>query len=129
MIFLETSFLISLFVDADSNHQKARIRYPSGEKGLVTSEDNLKEALTVISQRRGRTASIDAYQQVIRDCDLLPVSSERFRAGLNLFLNPKLQKDISLIDCITAAICKELKIKKILTFDYHFKSFGLHLFP
>ncbi len=127
MIFLDSSFFISLFVNTDSNYSRARNHYPTGKKELVSSEDILKETLTFISQRRGRKASIDAYQQILTDCALLPVSSERFQAGLKLFLNPKLSKDISLIDCTTVAICKELHIHEVLAFDKHFKEFGLKI--
>ncbi len=127
MIFLDSSFFISLFVNTDSNYSRAKSQYPTGKKELVSSEDILKETLTFISQRRGRQASIDAYQQILTDCSLLPVSSERFQAGLKLFLNSKLPKDISLIDCTTVAICKELHIHEILAFDKHFKEFGLKI--
>lgn len=103
--------------------------YPTDENELVTSEDVIKETLTVVSQRMGKIASIDACQKILADYTILPVSHERFQAGLALFLNPKVQKDVSLIDCITVAICKELKTKKILTFDRHFKFFGLRPLP
>lgn len=125
MIFVDSSFLVSLYLDTDSNYSRAKTYWPNIKEEKVITEDVLKEILTVISQRKGRSAVITAYQEIASDYTILPVTPIRFQAGLALFLNPKLQKDVSLIDCITAAVCKEMGIKRILTFDPHFRLLGL----
>lgn len=121
MIFVDTSFLVAFFWDIDPNAGKTLNLWSKFDPEKVASEDILKETLTVLSQRIGRAGAIAAYDKIIEEFVILPVPSERYRAGLKLFLNPKLQKNVSLIDCISAAICHELGIKQILTFDAHFK--------
>lgn len=129
MIFADSSFLVALAVDIDPNHDKALRAIPIDDQGRVTSEDIIKETLTVVSQRKGRNFCIEFFDGISSEYIILPVSSDRYLTGLKLFLNPKLQKNISLIDCVSAAICHELGIKRILTFDGHFKSLGLKIIP
>lgn len=130
MIFVDTSFLVSLSLDTNPNYKEAHrtFRHLPGEEQCI-SEDILREALTILSQRHGRRKCIDLYNTFLEKFTIIPVTPDYFRSGLQLFLNPKLQKDISLVDCTTAAICKELHIRRILSFDPHFRIFGLKVLP
>lgn len=128
MIFIDASFFISFAIDTDPNHTKALTNFPT-KQNRITSEDVIKETLTVISQRKGKKFCIDFFDGIKEDTTILPISSQRYQEGLKLFLDPGLQKDISLIDCISAAVCKERGMKKILTFDRQFRSFGLTVVP
>ncbi len=125
MIFVDSSFIISILLETDPNHIRAKNTWNNTPIEKLISENILMEVLTVVSQRKGRNFAIEAYHDISVDHKLFPVTTDRFQSGLKLFLNPKLQKDISLIDCITAAICHELHIKHILSFDSHFRKFGL----
>lgn len=129
MIFIDTSFFVAFALDSDLNHSRAITRSPQSHDHPVTSEDVMKETLTIVSQRKGKEFCIEFFHGIEEIVDILPVSSERYEAGLAFFLSPKLQKDISLIDCISTAICKESKIKRILSFDRHFRSLGLIVRP
>ena len=139
MIFVDSSFLISLYFERDPHYAKARRAWEHIPGETCISEDILKETLTVLSQRNGKQGCIVAYQKIRKESTLLPQQTHYFQLGLQLFLDPKIQKDISLIDCISAAICKELGIKRILTFDRHFsrvagsrsagRSLGLTVLP
>lgn len=128
-MLVDSSLFIAFTLDTDLNHQKAARSFHPSLKTTCTTEDIIKETLTVISQRKGRLFAIEFFQGISQDIAILPVGTTRFQAGLQLFLNPKLQKDISLIDCTTAAICKELRIQRILSFDPHFRAFGLTIVP
>ncbi len=129
MIFIDTSFLVSFAIDTDSNHIRALSVRINSLKAQHTSEDIVKEALTVISQRKGKQFCIEFFAEISQNLTILPVNTDHFQAGLDLFLQPKLPKDISLIDCISVALCRELNIKKILSFDSHFRSLGLRPLP
>ena len=129
MIVIDTSFFIALFLERDPHASKAEEIYPTINEEKVVTEDILKETLTIVSQRVGKTGSIDAYRRITGDCTILPVSPDRFASGLTRFLDPKTPKDISLIDCITSAVCKELGTKRILSFDRHFRRLGFTVIP
>lgn len=122
MIFIDTSFYIAIALSTDSNHKKALAQLVKIEEETVTSEDVIKETLTIISQRLGKTASQDFYTDIRAISTIIPVTSEHYQAGLTLFLSSKTAKDISVIDCTSMAICKHLRIKNILTFDKHFRT-------
>ncbi len=129
MIFIDASFFISFAVDTDTNHAKASKQFPDQGKKPVTTEDIIKETLTVISQRKGKGFCIDFFNGIRDEIIILPVSTERYQEGIKIFLDPQLSKDISLIDCISVATCKKLRITTILTFDRHFKALGLTVRP
>ena len=129
MIFADSSFYIAIAISTDPHHSKASEFATIVKNQVCTSEDVLKETLTIVSQRLGKAQSIEFYDTLLPTTEIIPVTQNRYDIGLDLFLNPKLQKDISLIDCTTAAICNELKIKRILTFDPHFKSLNLTPLP
>ena len=129
MIFVDTSFLVAFAVDGDPHHAKAKKELPSIDEQKCISEDVVKETLTVVSQRKGKPFCIEYFEGIGENYVMLPVNTERYQAGLNIFLDRKLQKNVSLIDCTSAAICHELGIRKILTFDDHFKLLGLKVVP
>src|SRR3990170_9110123 len=129
MIIIDSNFYIALAKDDDPNHKQAAniIKKINASKG--TTEDILKETLTVINQRNGKQASIKFYEYILEDTEIFPVESKHFELGLQIFLDPKLNKNIPVIDCTTATVCKDKGIQKIVTFDSHFKSFSLKTIP
>jgi predicted nucleic acid-binding protein len=129
MIFLDSSFYVSLVIQNDVNHRKAENLAKNIRIKKITSEDILKETLTIVSQRKGKAAVARFYEDVLEDTEILPITTNRYTAGLQLFMRPTTQKDISLIDCITAALCREIGVKTILTFDRHFRTLDLTVRP
>lgn len=129
MTFVDTSFLVSFAIDKDPNHARALTVGLEPAASLQSSEDIMKETLTIISQRKGKQFCREFFQDVSSLLTILPITTVRYAAGLTRFLDPKTPKDISLIDCITAAICKEFKIKRILSFDRHFRRLDLSVVP
>lgn len=125
MIFVDTSFYIALAISSDTNHEKALAQLARIKEETATSEDVIKETLTIISQRLGKAASVEFYSELRSVTTIIPVTQEHYQAGLAIFLSRKTRKDISIIDCTSTAICRHLKIKKILTFDKHFRSLPL----
>src|SRR3989337_4561953 len=106
MILIDTSFYISLSFEHDSNYKRAK-KIKVNLKNKATTEDILKETLTLISQRKGKKASIRFYNYLLEDTEIFPVESKHFELGLQIFLDPKLNKKISVVDCTTAAVCKD----------------------
>ena len=125
MIMIDSSFYVALAFISDTNHLAAVKLSGKIRSKKATTEDILKETLTLVSQRKGKAGAIQFYENIVADTEVIPVATDQFHDGLTIFLNPTLQKDISLIDCITVAISKKLKIKHILSFDRHFKNFGM----
>ena len=128
-VIIDSSFYVSLAIDGDINHLRAHLAAKKITGAKITTEDFLKETLTVVSQRQGKQAAGIFYQYVISDTEILPVTTELFYIGLKKFLSPKLNKNISLIDCIGAAVYEDIRADAIASFDDHFKLLGLKVVP
>lgn len=131
-VLIDSSFYIALVYTSDTNHLKAKKLVPDlapPKYTQVTTEDFLKETLTTISQRAGKTASIDFYKALMTNTQMIAVTPTHFREGLQVFLHPNLNKDISLIDCIAAAVYQDIHADVIVTFDRHFKSLQVKTLP
>lgn len=128
-LIIDSSFYVSLVIDGDVNHLRALVAAKKITGMKFTTEDFLKETLTVVSQRQGKFAAEVFYKYVITDTEILPVTTELFYAGLAKFLNPKLNKNASLVDCIGAAIYEDIRADAVATFDVHFKSLGVKVIP
>lgn len=128
-LIIDSSFYLALAIDSDTNHLRALIAAKKISGAKITTEDFLKETLTVISQRQGKQAAGVFYQYVISDTEILPITTELFYIGLEKFLSPKLNKNISLIDCIGAAVYEDIRADAIASFDDHFKLLGLKVAP
>ena len=128
-VIIDSSFYVSLAIDGDINHLRAHLAAKKITGAKITTEDFLKETLTVVSQRQGKQAAGIFYQYVISDTEILPVTTELFYIGLKKFLSPKLNKNISLIDCIGAAVYEDIRADAIASFDGHFKLLGMKVVP
>ena len=130
-LIIDSSFYISLVYPQDSNHPQAKKIYRrliADRYRQITTEDFLKESLTHLSQRVGRNIAIMFYQELITNTQVISIATDYFQQGLKLFLNPKLNKDISLVDCIAAVVHKDIANSVVLTFDPHFKSLGCKIY-
>lgn len=128
-IVVDSSYWISLFWKKDSNHTKAQklAHQIKDSCSLFTTEDILKETLTVISQRCGKIESKKAYEIISLQSTILPSTQVIFDQALKTFFSST-QKNISVIDCETAYVFDENNYNFILTFDPHFKSLGCKIY-
>ena len=128
-LIIDSSFYVSLALDTDSNHLRAHLAAKKITGTKFTTEDFLKESLTVVSQRQGKQASRIFFEYVISDTEILPVTTRLFHIGLEKFLQPELNKNISLIDCIGAATYEDIRADAIASFDSDFKLLGVKVIP
>ena len=128
-LLIDTSYWISVLWDQDTNHEKAlRIaRAVQNKYVLFTSEDVLKETLTVLSQRLGKKSVQKAYRAICEQCEIVHTSSEDFEMSLEIFFSLS-KKDVSLIDCELAHHFQKEGYDALLTFDKHFSSLGCSIF-
>jgi len=130
-ILVDSSFYIASLLPEDSNHESVKkiVQNLNKERSEITTEDFLKEALTIISQRLGRKTAIDFYERLLETTYIAQITSEHFQKGLSIFLDPALNKNISLIDCIASIVYNEIGVDVILTFDRHFQKLDLKVIP
>ncbi|MDR0900197.1 MAG: type II toxin-antitoxin system VapC family toxin [Methanobrevibacter sp.] len=124
MIFLDTNFLVSFFIEEEDDHDRA----VEIAKNIVNEEQiisrliiaetaNLLHNKLKIDNERIK----EIYKELNRDYTLIE-DHYFYDKALDMMLN--LNKRVQFFDCVFITIMKELGIKEIVTFDKHFENIG-----
>jgi predicted nucleic acid-binding protein len=130
MIFIDASFYLSYSALLDSCHEKA---ISSGSKYLIkpcdlcTSQSILGEVLTVGSQRYNRTITIEFVNKIIQSETKIILENQAYINKTLEIFKQITNKNISYVDCYSAAIINKHKIDTVLTFDLDFLKLKLFL--
>jgi len=125
MIFLDSSYLVSLEIDTDINHEKAVQLNKEIAKGkfgrLFISDYIFDETLTVTLRKTKKLSkAVLVGNSIFAFAEIKPVSEEIFTDSWNFFKNQKSTK-LSFTDCTTVMLMQSNGIKNIVTFDEDFK--------
>ncbi len=120
MIFLDSSMLIALYVEADERHSDAIgvMRQLKDETFAITNH-NLEEIVTFIAARQGASAAYAVAEKILfkREVELIIVSKADIEASLVVL---KSYAGFSLCDSMSVAVMKKMGISKIASFDSDF---------
>ena len=124
MIFLDSSFLVSVEVETDEHHERAikiRDKIIKGEFGNpVISDYIFDETITVTFGRtKNLHKTIVAGENLMNSADLVKIDEKIFEDGWEIFKNQKNTR-FSFTDCITISLMKNENILNIATFDKDF---------
>lgn len=130
-VFADNFFWVARAVPSDQWHEAARRAHADlGRVHLVTPEEVLTEFLTSLSgrgsywrQRAVTTVILLRTDPALTIVSQTPVS---FQRGLELYAN-RLDKEYSLVDCISMNAMHEEGITEILTNDHHFTQEGFRV--
>lgn len=130
-VFADTSFLVSYYNEHDNNHNNARTITKSleGENILwVISDYIFDEFLTVLLVRRNKQFAIEIGQAILDDPNIgvIKIEKDIFNKAWKLFRRNKNQA-WSFTDSTSYIIIKKLKITEAVSFDKHFREFGVKL--
>lgn len=125
MIFLDSSFLVSLEIESDLNHNKAiqiRDDIIKGKYGKTFISDYIfDETVTVTFARtRNLQKAILAGVELKSSAKILRINEDVFENSWKAFKDQKSTK-FSFTDCTTVSIMRENNIKNIATFDKDFE--------
>ena len=130
-IFFDTSAVYALLDRDDASHNKAKKIWSdvlNPENTLITSNYVLVESFALIQHRLGMEA-VRVFQE-----DILPltniewVSAETHKSGVSALLAASKRK-LSLVDCVSFEIIRDLGIKTVFAFDPHFAEQGFKCIP
>ena len=132
-LFVDTAGWMCLADSSDPVHEASReVRDGWLEQGglLVTTDYVLDETLTLIRVRLGLHAAARWWEQVeassrIRWESIDAARSDRARTW---FFRWK-DKDFSFTDCTSFVVMRELRLRRALTTDRHFRDAGLEIVP
>lgn len=123
-IFLDTSFIVSSIIKTDFNHEKA--------KKLIINEDLLNnecyisnliinEIVTVIGNKLGLTAAIEAYELVNDNFNILNEYEINNFNDKVLDVYRLTNTKLSFTDSSIIILMQEYGIEKLVSFDKEFK--------
>lgn len=123
MIFIDSSFYLSIFRKNDSNHEKAINWWRSipDNAQKMTSQAILGEVLTVGSQRYDRRLTIAFVEEIHVGNTIIILETAPLVAHAWEIFKKTSKKDISWVDCYSRAIIEAYKIETVLTFDKDFQ--------
>ena len=133
MIYIDTGALISRHLARDQYHQQSvafwNIIAKKGES-CVTSNFVLDGALALLGRRGGYTFAAQRARNIYASHNvkiIRPGLDDELKA-IDLF-EKYADQNLSFTDCVSLALMQTRKIKRVFTFDNHFKYLGFQTFP
>jgi len=125
MIFLDSSFLVSVEVETDQNHEKAiKIRDEIIEGKFdktVISDYIFDETITVtFGKTKDLNKAVLVGSNLKKSAEMIKIDEKSFEEAWEIFKNQK-DTTFSFTDCTTVTLIKKENIANIATFDKDFK--------
>jgi uncharacterized protein len=130
-LFTDTSAFYALLDRDDRNHQKGKKAWMNilGDSSrVVTSNYIFLETFALLQSRLGLEAVRGFQEDVVPIVQVEFVTPEIHRAGLAALLSAG-RRGLSLVDCVSFELMRDLGIKMAFTFDSHFKEHGFTAVP
>ncbi len=127
-VFADTSFLIAVLSERDERHLLARRLSATISEKLVTTEWVLAELGNFLAKSPLRSEFTRFVDELSHDPAVMILGAETasFASGFELFA-ARLDKNWSLVDCISFAVMTDRGITDALTADHHFEQAGFQV--
>jgi predicted nucleic acid-binding protein len=124
-VIVDTGLWYAGVVPGDPRHAELMAWHRKNSAPLVTSDYIIDETLTLL-RSRGMHARAVALGRRLLDLSAIKIHflTERdIRAAWAVFRDQP-SRNWSFTDCTTKVVMDRLHIKRVLTFDHHFREFG-----
>ncbi len=130
-IFVDTSAFYAFLDRDDKNHQRgerAWTKILEDDSTIVTSNYVFLETFALLQSRLGLGAVRGFQEDVVSILQVEFVTADIHRAGMAALLSAG-RRGLSLVDCVSFELMRNLGIKIAFTFDAHFKEQGFDTIP
>ncbi len=132
-IYVDTAAWVSAADSADisgSLVRQTRDRWLSEGGILVTTDYVVDETLTTIRLRLGLDAAEAWWRQIEGSTRLRmeSVGAARRERARSIFFRYR-DQDFSFTNCCSFVVMRELRIRRVLTLDHHFRQMGFEVVP
>lgn len=130
-IFVDTSAFWSLLDGADQNHRKAKEtleRLISQEVVLICNNYIITETFALIQKRFGMEAVRAFHEDIMNLLNIEWVDEQLHQSSLMSLIAVN-RRELSFVDCVCFEMMRKLELKKVFTFDRHFKEQGFECIP
>lgn len=130
LILVDSDAFIALAKEDDTNHQKAIKllgELNNDEVNFITSNYVFSETVTVLSIRISHKAALDFIARIKspqNPFSIKRVNEELEEKAIEIFKS-QASKNTSFVDCTNIALCKEMKVDAIFSFDEVYRKNGL----
>ena len=118
MIFVDTSFLISLLVKTDSHHEKALKIAESIHERKVINSPVMNETLNAFTGKGGKIGK-ELYRIIEEMFDIEYLNQSDYEHAMEIYLH--FDSSINFSDCTILSTMIRNKIDKIISFDSDFE--------
>ena len=130
-VFVDTSAFYALLDGDDANHAKSARAWREAmqsDQSFVTTNYVLVETFALLQNRLG-LAAVRAFQEdIIPVLDVEFVTADTHRLGIAALLASS-RRNLSLVDCVSFEVMRELGLRSAFTFDTHFREQGFAVTP
>lgn len=134
MIFIDTSAFYAMEVQVDINHEdalKVKTDIAKNRYGTpITSNYIINETLTLLRFKAGHQEAV-AFKDKIdgsKSIKIIRIEESTDNSAWNIFKKHQ-DKELSIVDCTSFVIMKELGIKTGFAFDQHFAQMKFKVVP
>ena len=130
-IFVDTSALYAILDADDENHERAKHLWTdlvTQEARLVCSNYVLVETFALVQHRLGMEAVRALQEDILPILHIEWVDEPSHRAGVTAVLTAA-RRNLSLVDCVSFEVMRQLGIKTAFAFDPHFGEQGFECIP
>lgn len=130
-VFIDTSAFYALLDRDDRNHKKAKEKWVEIlglSPVLVTTNYILVETFALLQSRLGLDAARGFQENIFPVLKVEFITSEMHRAATAALLSAG-RRRLSLVDCVSFGMMRDLGIRTALSFDMHFKEQGFDVIP
>jgi uncharacterized protein len=130
-VFVDTSALYAVLDADDADHQVVVERWAKliGDQSvLVTSSYVLVETISLVQHRLGMQAVRAFYENMLPMLRIQWVDERSHHAAMTALLTAA-RRQLSLVDCVSFELMRQLQIRTALTLDRHFREQGFESLP
>lgn len=121
-VFVDTSALYALLDRNDKQHEQAKLIWRemlNSVTPLLTSNYVLLEMSALLQRRFGMEAVRDLEEGIAPMLMITWVSEGLHRLGMAMLMAAN-RRQLSLVDCVSFAVCQQSKVRTVFAFDAHF---------
>jgi len=130
-IFVDTSAIFSALSRSDENYQSARsqwVKLLTGDEPLMTSNYVLVETTALLARRLGFQAVRVFETEFSGALEVVWVDEQVHRLAVGALLTAG-QRDLSLVDCVSFELMRQLALSTAFAYDAHFLRQGWTCIP
>jgi hypothetical protein len=133
VIYIDTGAFLARHLSNDQYHPQASTFWGlirKTQEKCVTSNFVLDETFTLLGRRAGYSFAAQRAKNIYasESIDILRPTREVELEAIGVFEKYS-DHHLSFTDCISLVLMRISKIKRVFTFDYHFRLAGFHIYP